>query len=79
MFDHEYKLPLFRMLWRLLGVLAFPLLIWLYSKAWGISFSELDGGVNHHKMLIIGVYFFYIAFWLWLTPKIERLPLFRRY
>ncbi|MCE2572232.1 hypothetical protein [Motilimonas eburnea] len=71
--DLEYRLPVFGVLWKLLILAAFPLLVWGYSNVMSVSFSELDEGVNQHKVTIFALYFVLIMIWWWLNPKVQRL------
>lgn len=74
----EYRLPVFRVIWKLLILAAFPLLVWGYLKGTGLSFTQLDAGVNMHKIIIFALYLVLILAWWWLNPKVLRVLSRRR-
>lgn len=70
--DLSYRLPLLSVLWKILILLAFPLVIWVYMQITGIEFIDLDTGKNIHKITIFLIYMAVVAVWWWLNVKVQR-------
>ncbi|MFT5879710.1 MAG: hypothetical protein ACI86X_000824 [Moritella sp.] len=73
----KLHLPTLKIIWKLLVVLLFPLVIWLYSIILDIPFREIDAGANYHKWIIFVIYLGCLASWLSIDRGLSRRYLFR--
>ncbi len=73
----KLHLPTLKIIWKLLVVLLFPLVIWLYSIILDIPFREIDAGANYHKWIILVVYLGCLASWLSIDRGLSHRSFFR--
>ncbi len=69
--------PIVKLLWKLLFLLLFPFVIWLYCQVLGIPFAEIDNGTNYHKWVIFFIYLGCLASWLSINRSLSHHSTFR--
>ncbi|MCC4265205.1 hypothetical protein LL240_12195 [Oceanimonas baumannii] len=65
--------------WRWSVFLMFPLLVFGYVELTGMPLSEFDNGVNHHKWLLVSLYFLYVLLWWRLNRRVVSLIMRRKW
>ncbi|GGB11234.1 hypothetical protein [Agarivorans gilvus] len=65
-------LSLLLSLWRFSIIYSSILIVWLYCHFRDLDFEQVDSGVNQHKVIIIAIYFGYLAFWWLVNPYLSK-------
>ncbi|WP_019935099.1 hypothetical protein [Oceanimonas smirnovii] len=77
--NDSFIIKLLTITWRWSVFLMFPVLIFGYVELTGLSLSEFDTGVNHHKWLLVSLYFLYVLLWWRLNLRVMDLIVRRRW
>lgn len=69
--------PIIQLLWKLLFLLLFPVVIWLYCLVLDVPFAIIDDGANYHKWVIFFIYLGCLASWLSINRSLSHRTTFR--
>lgn len=59
-------------LWRFSIIYSSIVIAWLYCHFRELDFELVDSGVNQHKVIIIAIYFGYLALWWLVNPYLAK-------
>jgi len=64
--------PLLKGIWQLSLLLFFPVMLWAYLAISGTHFSQINSGLNGHKVFIFVLYLAFTAFWITMNKRLKH-------